>query len=74
MGDWHTCETIHCRAGWVVHLAGEEGYELEKYLDTCLAAQLIYKESGYEISPCMFYQSDEEAMQDIERLALYKGK
>ena len=23
MSSWHTCETTHCRAGWVVALAGD---------------------------------------------------
>jgi len=29
MGSVHQCQTTHCRAGWVVHLAGEAGYALE---------------------------------------------
>jgi hypothetical protein len=69
MGDWHTCETTHCRAGWIVHLAGEEGYALEQFHNTCLAAQLIYRESGYEINPCRFFDSGPDAMADIKRLA-----
>jgi len=69
MGDWHTCETTHCRAGWVVHLAGEEGKALEDFHDTCLAAQLIYRESGYEINPCRFFDTPEDAMADIKALA-----
>ena len=28
MSAWHTCDTTHCRAGWVVHLAGEAGKAL----------------------------------------------
>lgn len=39
MSTWHTCETTHCRAGWVVHLAGEAGKALEDknllYLPLC---------------------------------------
>lgn len=69
MGNWHTCETTHCRAGWVVHLAGEEGKALESFFDTCLAAQLIYRESGYEINPCRFFDDGEAAMEDMRRLA-----
>ena len=70
MGDWHTCDTTHCRAGWVVHLAGNEGYALEKFFSsTCLAAQLIYRESGYEINPCRFFDSNEAAMEDMKDLA-----
>ena len=69
MGSWHTCNTTHCRAGWVVHLAGEAGYALERYHNTALAAQLIYRESGYEINPGRFYDSNAEAMADMQRLA-----
>jgi hypothetical protein len=69
MASWHTCNTTHCRAGWVVHLAGDAGYTLERFHDTALAAQLIYKASGYQISPCRFYESNDVAMADMQRLA-----
>ena len=65
MSDWHTCGTTHCRAGWVVHLAGEAGYALERFHNTALAAQLIYRESGAPINPCRFYDDNEEALADI---------
>ena len=69
MESWHTCETTHCRAGWVVALAGTEGKALEKFFNTELAAMLIYKESGYEINPVRFYDSDTAAMEDMRKLA-----
>ena len=69
MSTWHTCETAHCRAGWVVHLAGEKGYALEEYFNTCLAAQLIYRESGYQINPCRFFDNNKDAMLDMKNLA-----
>ena len=69
MGTWHTCGTTHCRAGWAVHLAGEAGKALERFHNTALAAQLIYRESGYPISPVRFYDSDEDALEDMRRLA-----
>jgi hypothetical protein len=69
MLDWHTCETTHCRAGWIVTLAGEAGRKLEAFHNTALAAQLIYRESGYLINPCRFYDNNEEAMADMKRLA-----
>ena len=69
MDDWHTCDTTHCRAGWVVHLAGEAGYELERFHNTPLAAQLIYEASGYRIDPGRFYDSNEAALADMKRLA-----
>ena len=69
MATWHTCSTTHCRAGWVVHLAGEAGYALERFHNTALAAQLIYRESGYEINPCRFYDGHEDALADMKKLA-----
>ena len=74
MLDWHLCDTTHCRGGWIVYLAREEGKALEDFYDTELAAMLIYKESGYEINPSEFYKSNDEAMADIERLALDEAR
>ena len=69
MSSWHTCGTTHCRAGWVVHLAGDAGYALEQFHTTALAAQLIYEASGFNINPCRFYDDNAAALADIERLA-----
>ena len=73
MKSWHSCSTTHCRAGWVVHLAGEAGYALERFHNTPLAAQLIYRASGAPISPVRFYDSDADAMADMRRLAETEG-
>jgi hypothetical protein len=71
MSDWHTCDTTHCRAGWVVHLAGKEGYELEKRTSAQFAAMQIYWKSSPNIpvSPVRFFEKDEQAMADIVRCA-----
>jgi hypothetical protein len=71
MSQWHKCGTTHCRAGWVVHLAGEAGYALERFHDTPLAAQLIYRQSDPEnpVPPTRFYEPNDEALADIRRLA-----
>lgn len=45
MSDWHTCDSVHCWGGWIVHLAGKDGKALEKVLDTSLVAALIMRES-----------------------------
>ena len=66
---WGSADAAHCRAGWVVHLAGEPGYALERFHNTALAAQLIYKASGYEINPGRFYDTNENAMADMAKLA-----
>lgn len=58
------------RAGWIVAVAGPEGSALEAFLGTELAAILIYKEStGEMINPARFYDSDEDALADMKRLA-----
>ena len=71
MATWHKCETTHCRAGWVVHLAGDAGKALEKFHDTPLAASLIYYASSPNIPVAMprFYEDNETAMADIKRCA-----
>ena len=70
MTDWHTCDTTHCRAGWVTHLAGEAGKALEEYHNTPLAAALIYRESSkIKVSMNRFYETNEKAMEDMERCA-----
>ena len=71
MSDWHTCETTHCRAGWVVQLAGEAGKALEAFHDTPLAAYLIYKASSpIKVSFPRFYEQNEVALADIARCAV----
>jgi hypothetical protein len=71
MNDWHTCEKTHCRGGWVVTLAGPTGKELEKFHGTLLAAMLIYDASdpSYRINPSRFFDSNEEALLDMKKLA-----
>jgi len=68
MSRW-LCGTTHCRAGWVVALAGEEGTALERYHNTELAAMLIYRESGSPINPARFHDSNDDALADMARRA-----
>ncbi|WP_421783308.1 hypothetical protein [Kiloniella litopenaei] len=73
MSDWHTCDTTHCRAGWVTTLAGEEGKKLEDKVGTANAAYLIYAASdpdhlSRDGAPD-FYTSNENALADMKRLA-----
>ena len=67
MSDWHNgCGTKHCRAGWVVTLAGEAGKKLEDQIGTPAAAYCIYRESDPTIKSMPdFYCDDEAAMKDI---------
>lgn len=68
MENWHTCETTHCRAGWVVTLAGGNGADLTWPCST--AAWLIYQVSDPSMkSRPNFFCSNEEALADMKRLA-----
>jgi hypothetical protein len=70
MGAWHTCDTTHCRAGWVVTLAGDEGKALEHKIGTAAAATLIYLASDPSMERLpSFYCSNDEALADMKRLA-----
>lgn len=70
MSDWHTCETTHCRAGWIVYLAGEAGKMLESIISTPTAAALIYIASDPKINKIPdFYDYNEKALEDMKRLA-----
>ena len=70
MGSWHSCETTHCRAGWVTHLAGAGGRALEYALGTSAAAALIYMASDPKLERIPdFYCGNSEALEDMRRLA-----
>jgi len=75
MEEWHSCDTTHCRAGWVVHLAGPAGYELEKKTSTEFAAKQIYRASSpIPVSPTRFYEHADKALADIQRCAEEESK
>jgi hypothetical protein len=76
MKDWHTCENTHCRAGWVVTLAGEAGVALERQFGTELAATLIYRESSPDlrVSSARFYDDNTAALADMKRMAELEAK
>jgi uncharacterized protein YjbI with pentapeptide repeats len=71
MGQWHNaCGTAHCRAGWVVVLAGEAGKALEAKIGTPAAATLIYLASDPELERFpSFYCGNEEALADMKARA-----
>ena len=72
MSLWH-CGTAHCRAGWVVALAGEDGAKLEGAIGTASAACAIYLASDpdlFRIEPIPdFYCDNATALADMRRLA-----
>jgi hypothetical protein len=73
MGAWHVCDTTHCRAGWVVTLAGEAGAELEAKIGTPAAAAAIYLASDPERFKRErlpnFYADNATALADMKRCA-----
>jgi len=70
METWHTCDTTHCRGGWVTHIAGEAGAALEKRFGMPLAASIIYaNSSSIEVPWHNYYESNENALEDIKRCA-----
>lgn len=73
MRSWRNrteCGTSHCRAGWVVELAGKEGEKLEKRVGIAAAAALIYFSSDPTLASCPdFYATNDEALADILAMA-----
>jgi hypothetical protein len=57
MGRWHTCETVHCIAGWAIALSGEKGRELEDQYGSANAGMLLL---GVEAAT-HFYDDNETA-------------
>lgn len=69
MDAWHTCDTTHCRAGWVTTLAGTAGGWLERQLCYSAAANLIYLHNGYQINEERYYQGRRYALANMRKLA-----
>jgi hypothetical protein len=75
MSTWHACETTHCRAGWVVTLAGEQGKVLESKTSPLFAAMQIYKKSSeIKVSPTRFFESNKVALRDMQKCAEMEAK
>ena len=58
MSRWHTCDTVHCLAGWAVTLH-QDGKKLEDEIGISAAAALIFHASCGEVPD--FYSDDETA-------------
>ena len=71
MSEWHTsCGTAHCRAGWVVTLAGPEGKKLEERIGTPAAATAIYLASDPTMTRFPdFYCTNSDALADMKARA-----
>jgi hypothetical protein len=60
MDSWHketACGTTHCMAGWAIHLAGKEGYELEAKVGPAAAGSAIFAKSCGKVPN--FYSSND---------------
>lgn len=67
---WHSCETTHCRAGWVIELGGSQAKELERRTTTAFAAALIYFKSDPSMTSLPnFYDVEQAALEDMKLLA-----
>lgn len=62
MGDWHTCETTHCIAGWAVHQAGAAGYLLEEMMGPHAAGAILLGDEAAK----HFYDSGDQARAWLE--------
>ena len=70
MVSWHTCETTHCLAGWIITLAGKEGLVLERSIGTGPAAALITIASHPNLDRVPnWYATNEDVMNEIKLLA-----
>jgi hypothetical protein len=76
MSAYHTCETTHCRAGWINVLAGKAGRDLELATDSLFAAMMISKASSpIRIPVPRYFETDQQAMADMVRCSeLEKNK
>ncbi len=72
MDEWHSCATTHCRAGWAITLAGEDGKKLEARLGPSAAGALIYAKSTGRVPS--FFSTNEEALIDIRECAAKEAK
>ena len=68
MGDWHTCETTHCLAGWAVHLSGPAGYALEALVGPSTAGQILMPTAAH-----LFDAADSEAITWAEEILGKQG-
>lgn len=73
-GTGHGCGTAQCRAGWVIHVAGHAGLDLEDKIGTPAAAMAIYLASDperwkNEPTPDFFTTTNEAALADMARMA-----
>jgi uncharacterized protein YjbI with pentapeptide repeats len=57
MRNWHTCETIHCIAGWAIHLSGAAGHVLEITTSPSVAGAMLLPSASH-----LFHSNDQAAI------------
>jgi len=62
MRTFHKCSTIHCIAGWAIHLSGESGRLLERKYGSDIAGTILL---GTKAST-LFYLSTDEARKILQ--------
>ncbi len=67
MGQWHACETTHCRAGWAITFAGDAGRALEAEHGSQRAGSMIYRASTGRVPH--FFATNARAPEDIKACA-----
>ena len=67
MEHWHACDSVHCRAGWAIHLAGAARYALEEKVGPAAAGGMIYRASTGRWPD--FYATNAAALADIRKHA-----
>lgn len=67
MGSWHTCDTRHCVAGWVITLT-PGGKELEERTSPDTAGRLLAPELAH-----LFYEDNDTALEELKKY-LPEGK
>jgi hypothetical protein len=58
MGEWHSCNTTHCLAGWAVHLSGPAGYALEKVTSPSVAGSILCPAASH-----LFFGTNDQALE-----------
>ena len=63
MAGIRQCKTIHCTAGWIIHLAGKQGYALEEKFGWECATNMIHNKNRQNTQQANYYRlKNDEAM------------
>ena len=57
MGEWHTCKTTHCLAGWAIYLSGPAATYLEIITSPSVVGAMLIPQAAH-----LFYESNETVL------------